>query len=72
MKQLEKESIKWNNEENGRIISIQVDLINPKYLSFAKNKNQTNMGSTYIERLNHFKAFGNTEHSYISNYIKED
>ncbi|XWS52047.1 hypothetical protein CRYUN_Cryun11dG0033700 [Craigia yunnanensis] len=45
MKQLEKESIKWNEEENGRIISIRIDVINPKHLSFAK-KNQTNMGSS--------------------------
>ncbi|XWS09969.1 hypothetical protein CRYUN_Cryun39dG0035600 [Craigia yunnanensis] len=45
MKQL-KESIKWNEEENGRIISIRVDLINPKHMSFVKNKNQTNMGSS--------------------------
>ncbi|XP_022717090.1 putative nuclear RNA export factor SDE5 isoform X2 [Durio zibethinus] len=46
MKQLEKESIKWNEEENGRIISIRVDVINPKLLSFAKKKNETNMGSS--------------------------
>ncbi|XVF78286.1 hypothetical protein PTKIN_Ptkin14bG0119500 [Pterospermum kingtungense] len=45
-KQLEKESIEWNEEENGRIISIRVDSINPKHLSFATNKTQTNMGST--------------------------
>ncbi|KAE8713064.1 Silencing defective 5 [Hibiscus syriacus] len=36
MKQLEKESIKWNEEENDRIISIRVDVIDPKKLSFAK------------------------------------
>ncbi|KAK8312827.1 hypothetical protein V6Z12_D01G068700 [Gossypium hirsutum] len=45
MRQLEKESIKWTEEENGRIILIQVDIINPKNLSFAK-KNQTNLGSS--------------------------
>ncbi|XP_021288199.1 putative nuclear RNA export factor SDE5 isoform X2 [Herrania umbratica] len=42
-KQLEKESIKWNEEDNGRILSIRVDVINPKHLSFAKNKNPMNM-----------------------------
>ncbi|GMJ10194.1 silencing defective 5 [Hibiscus trionum] len=36
MKQLEKESIKWKEEENGRVISIRVDVINPKILRFAK------------------------------------
>ncbi|KAE8680142.1 Silencing defective 5 [Hibiscus syriacus] len=41
MKQLEKESIKWNEEENGRIISIRVDVINPKELSFAKENKKT-------------------------------
>ncbi|XVE80162.1 hypothetical protein DITRI_Ditri14bG0117500 [Diplodiscus trichospermus] len=46
MKQLEKESIKWNEEENGRRISIRVDIINPKNLSFAKKKSQINMGSS--------------------------
>ncbi|WRX28717.1 protein of unknown function DUF1771 - like 2 [Theobroma cacao] len=42
-KQLEKESIKWNEEDNGRIFSIRVDVINPKHLSFAKNKDLMNM-----------------------------
>ncbi|CAK7327601.1 unnamed protein product [Dovyalis caffra] len=36
MKQLEKESIKWTDEENGQIILIQVDEIDPKHLSFSK------------------------------------
>ncbi|KAF2286009.1 hypothetical protein GH714_009635 [Hevea brasiliensis] len=36
MKQLEKESIEWNEEENGKTILIKVDVIDPKRLSFAK------------------------------------
>ncbi|KAF2286016.1 hypothetical protein GH714_009710 [Hevea brasiliensis] len=36
MKQLEKESIEWNEEENGKTILIKVDVIDPKSLSFAK------------------------------------
>ncbi|OMP04662.1 hypothetical protein COLO4_09422 [Corchorus olitorius] len=43
LEQLEKESIKWNEEENGSIISIRVDIINPKKLSFTKNKTETSM-----------------------------
>ncbi|XP_050111839.1 putative nuclear RNA export factor SDE5 [Malus sylvestris] len=36
VKLLEKESIKWTEEENGRTISIRVDEIDPKSLSFSK------------------------------------
>ncbi|GLT83358.1 hypothetical protein SLE2022_016510 [Rubroshorea leprosula] len=38
IKQLEKESIKWTEEDNGRTMIIQVDVINPKRLSFAKKQ----------------------------------
>ncbi|KDP27035.1 hypothetical protein JCGZ_20970 [Jatropha curcas] len=38
LKQLEKESIKWNEEGDGETILIQVDVINPKSLSFAKKQ----------------------------------
>ncbi|KAK9004949.1 hypothetical protein V6N11_042399 [Hibiscus sabdariffa] len=44
MKQLEKESIKWKEEEDGRVILIRVDVINPKNLRFAKKKSE-NTGS---------------------------
>ncbi|OMO80319.1 hypothetical protein CCACVL1_13038 [Corchorus capsularis] len=43
LQQLEKESIQWNEEENGSIISIRVDIINPKKLSFTKNKTEMSM-----------------------------
>ncbi|KAJ7948634.1 SMR domain-containing protein [Quillaja saponaria] len=36
IKQLDKESIKWTEEDNGRVIRIQLDVINPKRLSFYK------------------------------------
>lgn len=36
LKQLEKESIKWTEEDDGGTIIIQVDVINPKDLSFCK------------------------------------
>ncbi|GMY31772.1 putative nuclear RNA export factor SDE5 [Fagus crenata] len=36
LKQLEKESIKWTEEGDGRTIMIRVDVINPKRLSFSK------------------------------------
>lgn len=36
LKQLEKESIKWTEEDDGGTIIIQVDVINPKDLSFYK------------------------------------
>ncbi|XP_004293100.1 PREDICTED: uncharacterized protein LOC101293853 [Fragaria vesca subsp. vesca] len=39
VKQLEKESIKWT-EENGQIILIQLDLIEPKRLSFLKKSSE--------------------------------
>ncbi|KAK2639101.1 hypothetical protein Ddye_026896 [Dipteronia dyeriana] len=38
LKQLEKESIEYEEEENGQAILIRVDKIDPKRLSFAKNK----------------------------------
>ncbi|EEF33812.1 ATP binding protein, putative [Ricinus communis] len=38
LKQLEKESIKWNDESDGKTILIQVDAIDPKRLSFAKKQ----------------------------------
>ncbi|KAL7216817.1 hypothetical protein ACSBR1_028692 [Camellia fascicularis] len=38
LKLLEKESIKWSEEANGRTIVIRLDEINPKHLSFAKNQ----------------------------------
>lgn len=38
MKQLQKESIDWTEEEDGRKMLIRVDVINPDRLSFAKNK----------------------------------
>ncbi|KAK0600971.1 hypothetical protein LWI29_020072 [Acer saccharum] len=38
LKQLEKESIEYEGEENGQAILIRVDKIDPKRLSFAKNK----------------------------------
>ncbi|XP_028085324.1 putative nuclear RNA export factor SDE5 isoform X2 [Camellia sinensis] len=38
LKLLEKESIKWSEEANGRAIVIRLDEINPKHLSFAKNQ----------------------------------
>ncbi|KAF5730666.1 hypothetical protein HS088_TW19G00259 [Tripterygium wilfordii] len=41
LKQLEKESIQWTEGDNGNTILIQVDRIDPKSLSFAKNKNPT-------------------------------
>ncbi|KAK8648447.1 hypothetical protein V6N13_129199 [Hibiscus sabdariffa] len=44
MKLLEKESIKWKVEEDGRVILIRVDVINPKNLRFGKKKSE-NMGS---------------------------
>ncbi|CAK9138223.1 unnamed protein product [Ilex paraguariensis] len=36
IKLLERESIKWTEEGNGRVIVIRVDKINPKHLSFAE------------------------------------
>ncbi|KAE8681077.1 Silencing defective 5 [Hibiscus syriacus] len=38
MKRLEKESITWNEEENGRVISIRVDVIDPKKTEFREGK----------------------------------
>ncbi|WCJ32165.1 silencing defective 5 [Euphorbia peplus] len=38
VKQLEKEGIKWEEEENGRRMLIKVDEIDPKSLSFAKKE----------------------------------
>ncbi|PRQ31334.1 hypothetical protein RchiOBHm_Chr5g0034321 [Rosa chinensis] len=40
IKQLEKESIKWTEEENGQIILIRLDVIDPKRLSFSKKSNE--------------------------------
>lgn len=37
-KQLEKDSIKWTEEDHGRTMIIRVDKINPRKLSFAKSK----------------------------------
>ncbi|KAF1881363.1 hypothetical protein Lal_00023399 [Lupinus albus] len=37
IKLLDKNSIKWTEEGNGRILRIQVDIVDPKSLSFAKN-----------------------------------
>jgi hypothetical protein len=36
LKQLEKESIKWTEVDDGGAIMIRVDVINPKRLSFSK------------------------------------
>lgn len=36
MKFLDREDIKWTEEGNGWIIVIQLDVIDPKKLSFAK------------------------------------
>ncbi|CAL0310147.1 unnamed protein product [Lupinus luteus] len=38
IKLLDKNSIKWSEEGNGGILRIQVDIVDPKSLSFAKNK----------------------------------
>ncbi|XP_019425301.1 PREDICTED: putative nuclear RNA export factor SDE5 [Lupinus angustifolius] len=38
IKLLDKNSIKWTEEGNGGILRIQVDIVDPKSLSFAKNK----------------------------------
>lgn len=40
LKLLEKESIKWSEERNGRTIVIRLDEIDPKGLSFAKKSSK--------------------------------
>ncbi|XP_021833560.1 putative nuclear RNA export factor SDE5 [Prunus avium] len=44
IKQLEKESIKWT-EENGRTIWIRLDVIDPKRLSFSRKMSERNKSS---------------------------
>ncbi|VVA38535.1 PREDICTED: putative nuclear RNA export [Prunus dulcis] len=45
IKQLEKESIKWTEEENGRTIWIRLDVIDPKRLSFSRKMSERNKSS---------------------------
>lgn len=52
MKQLEKESIKWNEEENGKTILIQVDVIDPKRLSFANKYGVEDQGKRRLKPAN--------------------
>ncbi|ONI12793.1 hypothetical protein PRUPE_4G184000 [Prunus persica] len=45
IKQLEKESIKWTEEENGRTIWIRLHVIDPKCLSFSRKMSERNKSS---------------------------
>ncbi|KAH0986689.1 hypothetical protein GBA52_013866 [Prunus armeniaca] len=45
IKQLEKESIKWTEEENARTIWIRLDVIDPKLLSFSRKMSERNKSS---------------------------
>lgn len=47
IKQLEKESIKWTEEDEGRTMIIKVDVINPRKLSFAKSKTSAAASSRF-------------------------